>query len=370
MAEKRRIPELDGIRGLAITMVILYHYIFYRISAPPKSLEAYALAIGRLSWTGVDLFFVLSGFLIGGILLDSRNSPTYFQTFYRHRFFRIIPLYAVVLFATATVFFLHGARFSLNPDLPIYPYLLFLQNFFMTGATIDGTWSLAIEEQFYLTLPLLIRFVPEKPRNVFIVVGAIAAPILRTLCFLFFPRHRWLGFFMMPCRADSLLLGVIGALIVRNEKWKSMLQPQLLRIALIVLLLGAAALTAIFKIQTQLPIISIGLTWMAALYLCLILYSQIHREGFIAAFFRQRWLMWMGGIAYGVYLIHDKVLLVIERYNLPVLACALVCLLITLGVARLSWRYFEHPLIRLAHRGEQRSSSDHDAALVASKSGA
>jgi peptidoglycan/LPS O-acetylase OafA/YrhL len=360
VAEKRRIPELDGIRGLAITMVILYHYIFYRISAPPKSLEAYALAAGRLSWTGVDLFFVLSGFLIGGILLDSRNSPTYFQTFYRHRFFRIVPLYAVVLFATATVLFFHGARFSLNPDLPIYPYLLFLQNFFMTGATIDGTWSLAIEEQFYLTLPLLIRFVPEKPRNILIVIGAVAAPILRTLCFVLFPQRPWFGFFMMPCRADSLLLGVIGALIVRNEKWKSLLKPQLLRIALIVLLLGAVALTAIFKSQTQLPIISIGLTWMAALYLCLIFYSQILRESYVAAFFRQRWLMWMGGIAYGVYLIHDKVLLVIERYNLPVLVCAVVCLLITLCVAKLSWHYFEHPLIRLAHRGEPRYSSGHD----------
>src|SRR6266853_6247934 len=86
-----RVPELDGIRGIAIGMVIAGH--FFEIVSRPGSRLAYALVPLRLTWSGVDLFFVLSGFLIGGILLDARDSPTYFRTFYMRRVFRILPVY-------------------------------------------------------------------------------------------------------------------------------------------------------------------------------------------------------------------------------------------------------------------------------------
>src|SRR6266478_10141513 len=90
-----RIPELDGIRGIAIGMVLIAH-CFEVVSRPGSGL-AYALVPLRLDWTGVDLFFVLSGFLIGGILLDARESSNYFRVFYTRRFFRIVPIYAVLL---------------------------------------------------------------------------------------------------------------------------------------------------------------------------------------------------------------------------------------------------------------------------------
>src|ERR1700675_5176478 len=95
----KRIPELDGIRGMAIAMVIVWHYFSAPAIAngfPEGSALAYLQAACRLAWSGVDLFFVLSGFLIGGILLDSRDSPNYFRTFYTRRFFRIVPLYAII----------------------------------------------------------------------------------------------------------------------------------------------------------------------------------------------------------------------------------------------------------------------------------
>src|SRR5206468_9454903 len=84
-----RISELDGLRGIAIGMVLLYHYFFFHASMVPGSLAAYAQVPLRLGWSGVDLFFVLSGFLIGGILLDARDSSNYFKVFYKRRFFRI-----------------------------------------------------------------------------------------------------------------------------------------------------------------------------------------------------------------------------------------------------------------------------------------
>ncbi|MBS1867856.1 MAG: acyltransferase, partial [Acidobacteria bacterium] len=102
-----RIPELDGIRGLAILSVLCYHYISMQGVTTAGSLVDRLQRLVILGGTGVDLFFVLSGFLIGGILLDVRDSPRYFRTFYARRFFRIIPIY----FAWISVYIL-VARFG------------------------------------------------------------------------------------------------------------------------------------------------------------------------------------------------------------------------------------------------------------------
>src|SRR5208282_3338546 len=151
-----RIAELDGIRGLAIGMVLIYHYFLIRIDVPMRSAAAYALSTGRLAWSGVDLFFVLSGFLIGGILLDARDSSNYFQVFYTRRVLRIVPIYAVFLFAAFCIFQVgnlgDGNRFTwlFQGRLPWVPHLVFLQNFWMVKANTFGpailglTWSLAV----------------------------------------------------------------------------------------------------------------------------------------------------------------------------------------------------------------------------------
>src|SRR5258708_1205348 len=108
-AEAGRIPELDGIRGIAIGMVLIAHC--FAIVSRPGSALAYALVPLRLDWTGVDLFFVLSGFLIGGILLDARGSSNYFRVFYTRRFFRIVPIYAVLLASVALAVYFSRAGF-------------------------------------------------------------------------------------------------------------------------------------------------------------------------------------------------------------------------------------------------------------------
>src|SRR6266849_1319328 len=100
-----RIPELDGLRGLAIGSVLIWHYFVSPAVATPASAFSYALVFGRLTWSGVDLFFVLSGFLIGGILLDARKATNYFQIFYTRRFIRIVPIYAAFLVGIAIMNF-------------------------------------------------------------------------------------------------------------------------------------------------------------------------------------------------------------------------------------------------------------------------
>src|SRR5580658_5282603 len=97
--ENVHIPELDGIRGVAIALVLLFHFLYGPATIVPGGLAWHLLAPLRLGWTGVDLFFVLSGFLIGGILMDARSAKNYFATFYTRRFYRIVPLYVLVLCA-------------------------------------------------------------------------------------------------------------------------------------------------------------------------------------------------------------------------------------------------------------------------------
>src|ERR1700720_1979641 len=246
----RRIPELDGIRGVAILLVIAWHYFVMLVQAKPGSALAYAQAAGRLSWTGVDLFFVLSGFLIGGILIDTRDSPNYFRAFYARRFFRIVPLYVVWLVGTCLALhfviggelghWIHEERFTM------WPYALYLQNFWMAahntlaGYSSGGTWSLAIEEQFYLTLPLIVRYAPRKWLPWIAAAGIALAPLLRVLIYVFAPQHRMALFVLMPARMDCLLLGVLGALALRSDTCRAVLtrNGRAVAIAPGVLLLG------------------------------------------------------------------------------------------------------------------------------------
>src|ERR1700687_2454964 len=214
----RRIPELDGLRGLAILLVLFYHYIE---SSPV--LPGFLSVAGRLTWSGVDLFFVLSGFLIGGILLNARESPNYFKAFYVRRAYRILPIYAATLAAFWLIRALSHVDYSDNVSLqwlfsrafPWYFYATLTQNISMSyygalgPAWLGATWSLAVEEQFYLTLPFLIKYV--KPRRLRYLLGIVIlfAPVFRTLLRLFVTHGEVGTYVLMPSRADALMLGVL-----------------------------------------------------------------------------------------------------------------------------------------------------------------
>src|SRR5260370_8335289 len=173
---KSRVPELDGLRGLAILFVLLFHYISQEGATPVGTANHFLQRFVILGWSGVDLFFVLSGFLIGGILMDARASVSYYRTFYARRFFRIIPIYylwmtayiALVGFAGATIQRLSNSGLTPPLGFPVYSYYLFLQNFRASGfpglaAALFGHFcSLALEEPVYLISPLLVRFLPPR----------------------------------------------------------------------------------------------------------------------------------------------------------------------------------------------------------------
>jgi peptidoglycan/LPS O-acetylase OafA/YrhL len=179
---------------LAILLVVFHHYLSGRLQPNSNPIVECLNSASALSWSGVDLFFVLSGFLIGGILLDQRHTENYFKTFYIRRVCRIFPLY----FLWLTLFIILNRLFSpslhqhwqvdaFGPRYPNWTYALFLQNFLIAKKEIFGphwlgtTWSLAIEEQFYLVAPLLIRFLPLRKLPYVLVSIILLVPLLRLI---------------------------------------------------------------------------------------------------------------------------------------------------------------------------------------------
>jgi len=364
-----RVPELDGLRGLAILLVLVYHYTGgadAHFSFWPRHILG-ALSIG---WSGVDLFFVLSGFLIGGILLDARNSPRYFRAFYMRRVFRILPIYYVwtLLYGVLLLYVLwrEPGRFPLSlNDLSQVPlHLLFLQNIWFTRLFFPSvwfavTWSLAVEEQFYLITPPLIRFFDVRKVTWILAATICAAPLIRTTVYRI-TQDSFAASFPMPCRADSLACGVLLAIAWRKPAFHDFLRahPRLLRNLLLVLFLGVGALLWWLVRPDNLVQISIGYTWIALFYACLLLFTLKETQTWLAALMRWRFLRWLGGISYCVYLIHLTFNFIAhallhgglpEIYTARGVAAAVLALAATLAVASLSWRFFEKPLIRRGH---------------------
>jgi peptidoglycan/LPS O-acetylase OafA/YrhL len=366
-----RIPELDGIRGLAILLVILCHYVGNPDHAPLGFWVHRFLLAFTVGWSGVDLFFVLSGFLIGGILLDARNSPHYFRAFYMRRVFRILPIYYLwtLLFAATTIaalVFFPGRLGVTSGDLLRVPVqLLFLQNIFIgmphfTWTWFVVTWSLAIEEQFYLLAPPLIRFLSLRRLVVALAATIVLAPVLRFMLFRYWAPGTYLCAYLMPCRADSLSCGILLAVAWRDGRFREFLRghASLLHRALLVLFLGVGGLLWWLVHPINVVTVTIGYTWLAFFYSALMLTVVSQSRGLLTALMRWRFLGWLGGISYCVYLLHDAFNffahgLVFHSeprlYTLSHLAVSVVALLATLGVASLSWRFFEKPLLRRGH---------------------
>ena len=354
----KHVPELDGIRGLAILLVLVWHY------AVDQTWGSWIARVGLLTWSGVDLFFVLSGFLLGSILIRHRGGERFYAAFYARRVCRIVPLYALLL--VLYVLCVAWVRDPANPGhawlfgrpMPFWTYATFTQNLAMAVTNTSGahflgiTWSLAVEEQFYLVLPLLIAFAPLRALPWLLAALIMMAPVLRVVA----AAYDLDAFVLMPARMDSLLAGVLLACLLSEVSTRRWLEARtrFLKWLLAIFVLGFAILTLERRALGVLDH-----TWLAGLYAVLIAIAVVDRSGAIPRWLRARWLVALGIVSYGVYLFHQAVsgLLHSAVFARPPrvdgVSSALLTLLalaMTLALAAAARRLIEAPAIGFGRR--------------------
>jgi peptidoglycan/LPS O-acetylase OafA/YrhL len=293
------IPELDGLRGIAILMVMVHRFW------PRTGTGVMADAAGA-GWIGVDLFFVISGFLITGILLDTKGEPGFFKNFYARRVLRIFPLY--YLFVGAVLVAFSSPEFRENAGSPIW-YLVFLGNIpeSLLGHDVPywlaPVWSLAIEEQFYLTFPWLVAAVSRERLAKILVGMMIAAPVIRFAFLLVFPEQERIQYLFTLCRIDTIAIGCLLAVAARAidvERYR----PWLVRlagigfvIAAVIALVTGLDRTTLFGRTFGYSVVAIGCASMLALVL-------LARDAVATTPLRWAWLRYFGKLCFGLYLLH------------------------------------------------------------------
>ncbi len=210
------LPSLDGLRGFAVLWVILFHTFSANHSAQSGLANKLIERAAYSGWLGVDIFFVLSGFLITGILFDTRNNQNRFLNFYARRSLRILPLCYAFL-AVATLFSIASGGWTLRPAIS---HWIFLSNFAFVGLgpnpkPFQHLWSLAIEEQYYLAWPWLVFFssrITAMRVSVFLLVLSFGARML-----LGINSMHSAAYVLTPAHVDGLVIGSWMALFVRGS---------------------------------------------------------------------------------------------------------------------------------------------------------
>jgi peptidoglycan/LPS O-acetylase OafA/YrhL len=361
---ERYIPALDGIRGIAILAVLLHHCRF--LLDPGYRFQHLLVKLFELGWCGVVLFFVLSGFLITGILLDSRTSPNYFSTFYVRRVLRIFPLYygsLALIFLGSRL--LHGLLGGVDPLTHINPwwYLGFVQNFRPNSMIFDPylgpLWSLAVEEQFYLVWPLLVLLLSRRALT---WVCAAIVPLSFAIRLHYSGHSADLSVFVntfTPASLDALASGALVAIAVRSPIWRrraSLLARPLMIVCTLWFCMLAWRAGGLFEYE---PLIqSWGITALTFVFASVIFVAATTDRGIIAAFLNLKGLRFTGKISYSLYVLHPIVMALV----LPALGAIpapagldlalnsekiVLVLLASITVAAASWFYFEKPILGL-----------------------
>ncbi len=303
-------PELDGVRGWAVLMVLFWHYLGSDLHLLAISSSFWFIPL-KLTWSGVDLFFVLSGYLISSQLLGDRVP---IKKFYLKRMRRIMPLYYAMLLAYLVLShspLAHVEALSglfLTP-IPWWTYLFFVQNYAMAAGNTWGseflgvTWSVALEEQFYFLIPWLFKIIPFRKIPVFCTYGillSIAFNEFNSEIQNLFPHWEHPGlqsYVLFPWRGQAILFGIFLAWMDLAGNFPKV-PAWIFRLLFFV--------TGVFLLYEARDIYSFGFNYLytAIFYGSLVAWLLADTTTSIAAFFRQAWLKYLGRISYGIYLFH------------------------------------------------------------------
>jgi len=356
------VPALDGLRGLAGIVILIYHYSAH--------ISAGAYTWMRLTpeffFAGVDLFFVLSGFLIGRILLKVKPSEHYYATFYLRRSFRVLPVYFLLLFSYCVVgkFFAGPELLQRNlftPSLPLWPYFLQLQNVSMAFFDTFGpgwmaaAWTLAVEEQFYFILPLVVRQVSTKQLRTLCILSIAAGFVFRGAAL---KVNGLVSNNILFCRMDSLAIGVLVAIFFTYHfealnKYRKVIGQSTLIAVVVWPILQSIPATQLFRYHFATNTVN------AFIFGGLIATILLLPSGRIARFFGSAFLRKFGTLSYSLYLFHPVALGLAFHFlrgtnpqirEASDLVCVAVALIVSLIAAQLSWTYFESPMLKVGKK--------------------
>lgn len=372
-----RNPALDGVRGLAVTLLLLAHLLVLDTSR--GWMETAAASAIRMSWICIDIFFCLSAFLITRILLDTRESPDYIRSFFGRRFLRIIPLYYLVLFMFFVVvprldLYEHGRTFWLHGRENSLWYWLFGENLRIAvqgdyaHEHLSIAWTLSVEEQFYILWPWLVAWLRPSAmaRLCVLLVGAALAARLSLAALGAGPKV--LHTFTL-CRMDGIALGAYIAIMSRTpgwiERWKRRM-PALFAGLAVALAAGAVFVRFtepspkftefVYSRFFQGPGYSISVAFAGVL---VFLAAFGEPAGMARRVFCSRPLQIAGAYSYGLYLLHGPVRYLLHRHGVFSVsdhmdrpwAAQLLNYLVVGGASLLaawgSWHLVEAPALRL-----------------------
>jgi peptidoglycan/LPS O-acetylase OafA/YrhL len=366
---REHLPGLDGLRGIAVLMVMFHHWTFLELST-----NRFDLWLGKLlhgGWAGVDFFFVLSGFLITGILLDSCGRPNFFRDFYARRTLRIFPLYYAFLFAFVVLpAWRHRHPAYVLADLHgTWWYWTYTSNFLFASkgfysVFLDPTWSLAVEEQFYLLWPLAV-LITGRRRLPWLCVALILLGISIRMAMAIHGSQFPAEYVLLPTHMDGLLIGALLAVAARSAGGLASMK----RVALVGGLVGVAVIAAATAVAWSSGVMlredvrtqAVTYTAIAAVAGATLVWAACAPQSRVAGrFFGNAILRRYGKYSYAMYLLNRPLMeayVMIEkkiRWQFiggsllePQIVRFVVCSIAMLMVGWVSWNFYEKWFLKL-----------------------
>jgi peptidoglycan/LPS O-acetylase OafA/YrhL len=368
---RSHIPELDGLRGIAILMVMLGH--FWLGARPDDSAERMLYNVLQNGWIGVDLFFVLSGFLITGILLDAKGKDHYFRNFYARRALRIFPLYYGFLFLW---FWVAPAVIGLDPNGPFARgresqlwFWTYMSNNLsvVKGAVIphglNHFWTLAIEEQFYLVWPAIVLLVSSRRLRT-ICLWLIPLGLATRIWLMTTPYGHTAGYVLTPARIATLGIGAWLASAMREPHIRGAIEryaPRVFVSSGIVLLALNLPDLRFDGFEPVMQTVGFPLLAIASAALLVLAMTPRKRWTWYQRMFKSRMLRFFGKYSYGMYVLHLPVIVAFEGLNFTIdrfarvggsyvpvaIGFTIVALVTTTLLAFLSWHLYEKQFLKL-----------------------